>query len=49
VRKRTWSAAAIAAMDKNLADWLPPLGDSAGIAGGPERRPERSATGFRPT
>jgi xylulokinase len=33
VRKRTWSKAAIKAVDKNLADWLPPLGDSAGIAG----------------
>ncbi len=33
VRKRMWSKAAIAAVDKNLADWLPPLGDSAGIAG----------------
>lgn len=33
VRKRIWSKAAIAAVDKNLADWLPPLGDSGGIAG----------------
>ncbi len=33
VRKRVWSKAAIAAVDKNLADWLPALGDSGGIAG----------------
>jgi D-xylulose kinase len=33
VRKRTWSKAAIAAVDRNLADWLPPLGDSGGIVG----------------
>ncbi len=33
VRKRTWSKAAIDAIDRNLADWLPPLGDSGGIAG----------------
>ncbi len=33
VRKRVWSKAAIAAVDKNLADWLPPLGDSGGIVG----------------
>jgi xylulokinase len=33
VRRRTWSSAAIAAVDQNLAEWLPPLGDSGGIAG----------------
>lgn len=33
VRKRVWSKAAIAAVDANLADWLPALGDSGGIAG----------------
>jgi D-xylulose kinase len=33
VRKRTWSAAAISAVDKNLADWLPALGDSGAIVG----------------
>ncbi len=33
VRKRTWSKAAIEAIDRNLADWLPAIGDSAGLAG----------------
>ncbi|MBP9913104.1 MAG: xylulokinase [Opitutaceae bacterium] len=33
VRKRIWSKAAIAAVDQNLADWLPPLGESGGMAG----------------
>jgi len=33
VRKRTWSSAAINAIDKNLADWLPPLADSDQAAG----------------
>lgn len=33
VRKRVWSKAAVAAVDRNLADWLPALGDSGGIAG----------------
>ncbi|HVS53314.1 MAG TPA: xylulokinase [Opitutaceae bacterium] len=33
VRKRAWSAAAIRAIDKNLADWLPPLSDSRKMAG----------------
>ena len=33
VRRRRWSAAAVAAVDKNLADWLPALGDSGGIVG----------------
>ena len=28
VRKRTWSSAVINALDKNLADWLPPLSPS---------------------
>jgi len=33
VRKRVWSKEAIAAIDRNLADWLPPLADSHQPAG----------------
>ena len=33
VRRRAWSPAAIAAIDRNLADLLPPLSDSREIAG----------------
>jgi xylulokinase len=33
VRRRTWSKAALAAVDKNLADWLPPLSESHEAAG----------------
>jgi xylulokinase len=33
VRKRAWSRAAIAAVDKDLADWLPPLSPSHEAAG----------------
>ena len=33
VRGRTWSRDAIAAIDRNLADWLPPLGESDQPAG----------------
>ncbi len=45
VRKRTWSSPALAAIDRNLADWLPAIGDSGGIAG--TLRPERArAYGF---
>ncbi len=33
VRKRAWSAPAIAAVDRNLADWLPPLSPSHALAG----------------
>ncbi len=33
VRKRTWSAAALKAIDKNLGDWLPPLSHSSEAAG----------------
>jgi xylulokinase len=33
VRKRTWSSAVINALDKNLADWLPPLSPSHAAAG----------------
>jgi xylulokinase len=33
VRKRTWSSVAINAIDKNLADWLPPLSSSHEAAG----------------
>jgi xylulokinase len=33
VRKRTWSAKVIRAIDKNLADWLPPLSGSHEAAG----------------
>jgi xylulokinase len=33
VRTRTWSAAAVAAIDRNLADWLPPVSASHEAAG----------------
>jgi len=33
VRKRVWSKAVIGAIDRNLADWLPPLSDSHKPAG----------------
>jgi xylulokinase len=33
VRRRTWSAKIINAIDKNLADWLPPLSASSAAAG----------------
>ena len=33
VRRRTWSSAAIKAIDKNLADWLPPVSASHEAAG----------------
>jgi len=33
VRRRRWSPAAIAAVDRNLIDWLPPMGDSGDIVG----------------
>jgi xylulokinase len=33
VRRRIWSKDAIAAIDRNLADWLPPLADSHDPAG----------------
>lgn len=33
VRKRTWSAKVINAIDKNLLDWLPPLSASSAAAG----------------
>jgi xylulokinase len=33
VRRRVWSKAVIGAIDKNLADWLPPLSDSNRPAG----------------
>jgi xylulokinase len=33
VRKRTWSKPVLAAIDKNLADWLPPLSESHEAAG----------------
>ena len=33
VRKRTWSTEAMAAIDRNLADWLPPLSASHEAAG----------------
>jgi len=33
VRKRTWSREAVNAIDKNLADWLPPLSGSHEAAG----------------
>jgi len=47
VRKRAWSAQAINAIDKNLADWLPPLSDSHRPAG--TLQPERAkAYGFSP-
>lgn len=41
VRKRTWSRAALAAIDRNLADWLPPLCESHAPAG--TLRPELAA------
>ncbi len=41
VRKRVWSKAAIAAIDRNLADWLPPLSESHEAAG--TLRPELAA------
>lgn len=41
VRKRTWSKAVIDAIDPRLADWLPPLGPSDGMAG--TLRPEIAA------
>jgi len=41
VRRRRWSAPAMAAVDRNLADWLPALGDSGGIVG--TLAPERAA------
>jgi xylulokinase len=41
VRKRVWSKDAIAAIDRNLADWLPPLTDSHQPAG--MLRPELAA------
>ncbi len=45
VRKRAWSGAAIAAVDKNLRDWLPELSESHAAAG--TLRPERArAYGF---
>ena len=33
VRQRRWSGAAVAAVDRNLADWLPPLSESHAAAG----------------
>src|SRR4051812_14773579 len=33
VRRRAWSTAAMAAVDKNLGDWLPPLSPSHAAAG----------------
>jgi xylulokinase len=33
IRKRVWSADAVAAIDRNLGDWLPPLSDSHETAG----------------
>ena len=47
VRRRTWSQAALNAIDKNLADWLPPLSKSHDAAG--TLRPELAAKyGFAP-
>ncbi|MSU64570.1 MAG: xylulokinase [Opitutus sp.] len=47
VRKRTWSGEAIAAIDRNLADWLPPLSASQESAG--TLRPELAQKfGFSP-
>ena len=40
-RKRTWSRPALATIDRNLADWLPPLSDSHTAAG--TLRPELAA------
>ncbi len=41
VRKRTWSARVMRAIDRNLADWLPPLSTSHEAAG--TLRPELAA------
>ncbi len=41
VRKRAWSKSALAAIDRNLADWLPPLSASHEAAG--TLRPELAA------
>lgn len=41
VRRRVWSKAAIEAIDRNLADWLPPLSESHEAAG--TLRPELAA------
>jgi len=41
VRRRVWSPAAIAAVDRNLHEWLPPLGESDDIVG--TLSPERAA------
>lgn len=41
VRKRTWSKPALAAIDRNLADWLPSLSESHQAAG--TLRPELAA------
>ena len=41
VRKRSWSRAALAAIDRHLADWLPPLSESHEAAG--TLRPELAA------
>jgi len=41
VRKRQWSRAALAAIDRNLGDWLPPLRESHEAAG--TLRPEIAA------
>ncbi|WP_414660483.1 xylulokinase [Horticoccus sp. 23ND18S-11] len=41
VRKRAWSRDAIAAIDRNLGDWLPPLSESHEAAG--TLRPELAA------
>lgn len=47
VRKRTWSDKVIRALDKNLADWLPPLSGSHEAAG--TLRPELAQKyGFSP-
>lgn len=47
VRRRTWSKNVFNAIDKNLADWLPPLAPSHGAAG--TLRPELAAKyGFSP-
>ncbi|MBL9212728.1 MAG: xylulokinase [Opitutaceae bacterium] len=47
VRKRTWSRAAMAAIDPHLADWLPPLSESHEAAG--MLRPDLAAKyGFTP-
>jgi xylulokinase len=41
VRRRIWSRDAVAAIDRNLDDWLPPLSESHEAAG--TLRPERAA------